>query len=196
VDVAAVADAVALEGSVGGRRADVLLHLRGRPAVAVEVRVAHAVEAEKGDDLGALGVPVAEVDAGGDWERRDGEVALIACAWATGFPPCPACATMARTEAGRTAGGEAADLAELEGYRARGLLGPPPGRPVPDDLRITHRDHERLDREFRCPECGGTSLLHGQRIVRHACPTSDPRAVAWRGYDGVLVEMGWWRSAR
>ena len=206
VEVAALADGVELEGLAGSRRADVLLSRGGRPAVAIEVRVAHALTGEKEDDLAALGVPVIEVDAAADWEVREPDAIRIAGARSAGFLPCPACASAARAEQGRSAGGEEAAVAELEGYRARGLLGPPPGRPVPrsvpddpsgkDDLWISSRDHERLDRSFRCPACGGTGLVHGERIVRHRCPDAPPRVVAWRGYDGVLVELGWWKTPR
>jgi hypothetical protein len=44
--------------------------------------------------------------------------------------------------------------------------------------------------------CGLGTLAFGNRVVRHACPGSAPRAVAWRGYDGALVEMRWWKGAR
>ncbi|MGA8891959.1 MAG: hypothetical protein WB493_10345, partial [Anaeromyxobacteraceae bacterium] len=179
---------------VGVLRADVLVARGGRPALALEVRVAHAVEAAKEDALAGLGVPVAEVDAGAPWERSEGPATLVECCRTSGFPPCPACATRARSDAGVGGGGDEADRAELEAYRARGLLGPPPGRPIDGDPKLTSEDHERLSGRFHCPACGGTSLLLGERVIRHACPGTDPRAVAWRGYDGVVVVLRWWQE--
>ena len=195
VDVAAAGDGAVLEGLVGTRRADVLVTRGGRAALAVEVRVAHAIELAKEEALASLGVPVAEVDGAADWEGEEGGETRVACARSLGFPDCPACASSARAEAGRVIGGEAAELAELEAYRARGLLGPPPGQPLPKESRLTSQDRETLKVGFRCPTCGLATLLFGDRVVRHACPGSAPRAVAWRGYDGALVQMGWWRTA-
>jgi hypothetical protein len=194
VDVALAGDGAVLEGTVGTRRADVLVTRGGRPALAIEVRVAHAIEPAKEEALASLGVPVAEVDGAADWEAEEGGETRIACARSLGFPACPACASQDRSEAGRLIGGEAAELAELEAYRARGLLGPPPGPPLPGDTRLTDQDHETLKAAFRCPTCGLATLLFGNRVARHACPGSAPRAVAWRGYDGALVQMGWWRT--
>jgi hypothetical protein len=194
VEIAAMGDSAALEGPVGALRADVLVARGGRPTLALEVRVAHAVEAAKEDALAALGVPVAEVRAGAPWEREEGAATLVDCCRSAGFPPCPACATRTRSEAGAGGSGDEADRAELEAYRARGLLGPPPGRPIAGDPRLTAEDHERLLGVFRCPSCRGTSLLLGERVARHACPGSDPRAVAWRGYDGALVVLRWWQE--
>jgi hypothetical protein len=95
---------------------------------------------------------------------------------------------------GRARGGEAAALAELESYRARGLWGPPPGRPLPDPPAIGEEERRRLAEAFSCPHCGGRELDGGDPIVRHACPGESPRPVAWRGYDGALVELSWWRQ--
>jgi hypothetical protein len=196
LEVATAGDAAVLEGLVGTRRADVLVTRRGAPALALEVRVAHAVEEDKERALAALGVPVAEVDAASPWEAEEGDATSVRCARSLGFPPCPACASASRAEAGRVIGGEEAELAELEAYRARGLLGPPPGSPVPGEQRLTDRDQESLSEVFRCPDCGSAAILFGSRVARHACPGSAPRAVAWRGYDGALVQMGWWRTPR
>ena len=71
------------------------------------------------------------------------------------------------------------------------------------DLPLTSAEWHDLEARFRCPDCGGTSLLGGARIARHACPLPDrspgrapPRPVAWRGYDGSLVLLGWWQAGR
>jgi len=156
--------------------------------------VAHALEAGKEDLLARLGLPAAEVDARTEWEREEAGATLVACDRSAGFPPCPACAASARAEVGRARGGEEAAVAELEAYRARGLMGPGPGPPQPDPPPLSPAERARLSRAFRCPTCGGRSLLAGERLVRHACPGGAPRAVAWRGYDGALVQLGWWRG--
>jgi hypothetical protein len=194
VEIAAIGDAAALEGCVGSSRADVLVARGDRPALALEVRVAHAVEAAKEDALAALGIPVAEVHAGAPWEREEGPATLVDCCRSAGFPPCAACATRTRSQAGVGGSGDEAQRAELEAYRARGLLGPPPGRPITGDPKLTNEDHGRLLGVFRCPACAGGSLLLGERVVRHACPGTDPRAVAWRGYDGAVVVLRWWQE--
>jgi hypothetical protein len=196
VEVTAAGDAAVLEGLVGSRRADVLVTRGGAPALALEVRVAHAVEEEKERALAALGVPVAEVDAAAPWESEEGGATRVACARSLGFPPCPACAASALAVAGRLIGGEDAEVAELEAYRARGLLGPPSGRPIAGDAALTNQDQDVLSGAFCCPTCGLSTLLFGKRVARHACPGSLPRAVAWRGYDGTLVRMGGWRDPR
>ncbi|HEY6106838.1 MAG TPA: hypothetical protein VIV59_12695, partial [Anaeromyxobacteraceae bacterium] len=189
------------EGASGGLdrergvRADVLVTRGGAPALCLEVRVAHALEAGKEDLLARLGLPSAEVDARADWEREEAGATVVACARAAGFPPCPACAAAARADEGRARGGEAAAVAELEAYRARGLMGPRPGPLLPAPPHISPAERRRLAKAFRCPGCGGNELLWGERLVRHACPGQAPRAVAWRGYDGALVELGWWRRA-
>ncbi len=194
LDLAGVGDAASAEAPLGPLRADVLVTRRGTPALAVEVRVAHALEAGKEDALGRLGVPAVEVDAREEWEREEGGSTAVACARSVGFPPCPACQSAARAEAGRARGGEEAELAELEAYRARGLLGPAPGQLAPDPPPLGEADRRRLASEFRCPECGGRGLDAGRRIARHACRGRAPRPVAWRGYDGALVVLGWWRG--
>jgi len=193
-DLASLGDRATLEGLVGTRRADVLVTRGGAPSLAVEVRVAHAVDEGKEAALAALGVPVAEVDAATPWEAEEEGTTRVTCARSLGFPACPACASTARAESGRVIGGEDAELAELEAYRARGLLGPPPGRPIREAVHLTTRDRELLTETFRCPTCGRSTLHLGARVARHACPGSPPRAVAWRGYDGALVQMGWWRG--
>jgi hypothetical protein len=203
-DVADLGDAAVLEGLVGAMRADVLLTRSGRPTLAIEVRAAHAVPGEKEDALALLGVAAVEVDARSDWESDAGGATLVACVRSLGFRPCPACQIAARAVADRSLGGEEGAIAELEGYRARGLLGP-----VPDDQGgpgvagdepagargppLSLQEQDALRDGFRCPECGGRSLLVGLRLVRHRCPDAEPRAVAWRGYDGALVTLSWWR---
>ncbi len=199
-DLASLGDGATVEGAAAGPagdgalRADVLVTRGGVAALCLEVRVAHALEAAKEDLLARLDLPVAEVDARTEWERDEGGATVVACDRAAGFPPCPACAAAARADEERARGGEAAAVAELESYRARGLMGPRPGPPCQDPPPLGPGERRRLERSFRCPACGGDALLLGERLARHACPGQPARAVAWRGYDGALVELGWWRG--
>jgi hypothetical protein len=188
IDLAARGDAAVDEGAVGPLRADVLVTRGGRPALALEVKVTHAVEPEKEAALAASEVPFVEIDARAEWEREgpDGAVEVVTIR-SGGIAPCGDCATLARADAERAKGGEAAELAELEAYRARGLFGrveltprPPGGWP-------------EAVAGFRCPDCGGDDLLIGEALVRHDCPGRPSRPVAWQGYDGGLVLLGWWR---
>ncbi len=190
-DLAALGDAAESEGAVGALRADVLVSARGRPTLAFEVKVTHAVEAEKEDALAAALVPFVEIDAREDeWERETAGAIEIACARSGGFPPCAACSALARADGERAKGGEAAEIAELEAYRARGLFGP--------DAASPERPRSLADvrRRFRCPECGARTLLVGERLVRHVCLGAAARPVAWRGYDGAIVLLSWWRGRR
>lgn len=185
VDLAAVGDAAVPEGAVGPLRADVLVIRAGRPALALEVKVTHAVDPEKEDALAAVSIPGIEVDARTEWEQDDGRGGTaIACARSFGFPPCPACATLARADRERAKGGEDAEVAELEAYRARGLFGA---------VGAEGRDLAEVARAFRCPECGGASVRVGARIARHACPGGIDRPIAWQGYDGKVASLSWWR---
>jgi hypothetical protein len=211
LDLSALGDRAEAEGAVGALRADVLLRAGGRPALAIEVLVTHAVEPEKEAALAAAGVPAVEVDAHEEWEREEAGGVDVVCARSLGFPPCPACHARTRAEAEVQKGGEAAEIAELEGYRARGLLGPstapvatPSARPAPrpkgdpgsPDSPLTATELAELESRFTCPDCGARSLERGVRIVRHACAPgarSSARPVAWRGYDGSLIALGWWQ---
>lgn len=210
-DLGSEGDAAAAEGAVGTLRADVLVLRAGRPALALEVRVTHAVDVEKEAALAAAGVPAVEIDAREAWEREGPDGAVeIAPLRSLGFPACPACVARARAEEDRALGGEAAEIAELEAYRARGLLGPPPRRrapgdaasagPVaapgedgPPDAPLSAAERAGLAARFACPDCGGRQIAFGARIARHPCPGRPARPIAWRGYDGVLVELTWWR---
>jgi hypothetical protein len=192
-DLAELGDAAVTEGAVGPRRADVLVLRGGAPALALEVRVAHALEAAKEEALAELGVPAAEIDARGEWEREEGLATAVACARSVGFSPCAACQVAARADEGRGLGGEEAMRAELEAYRARRLMGPPPGRPLEAPPPLSLEERQRIAAAFSCGLCGGRELALGERLVRHACAGEAPRAVAWRGYDGALVELSWWR---
>ena len=199
-------DAAAAEGSVGPLRADVLVTRRGEPELALEVLVTHAVDGAKEAALSAAGVPAVEIDARADWERPQEAPAArargprlagveILVHRSLGFPPCAACQARARAELGRAAGGEAAEIAELEDYRARRLLlatshGP---RRTGDGGRLSDAEVARLTSRFHCPECGRRTLLRGERLLRHPCPGHGERPVAWRGYDGRLAELGWWK---
>jgi predicted RNA-binding Zn-ribbon protein involved in translation (DUF1610 family) len=202
----ALGDAAAAEGAVGALRADVLVTRRGAPAVALEVLVTHAVDAAKEALLSAAGVPVVEVDARDEWERPGpGEAPAVEVLVhrALGFPPCPACQAQARAEADRAVGGEAAQLAELEAYRARGLLeadakgprrGVRTGQPAgAATAELSDGEVANLRSRFHCQDCGQRSLLVGIRLVRHPCPVHGERPVAWRGYDGRLAELRWWK---
>lgn len=243
-DLAAAGDAAVEEGAVGPLRADVLVVSGGLPALALEVKVTHALEPEKEAALSLAGIPAVEIDAREAWERDAPGGVEIQPARSLGFPPCPSCAALARADADRARGGEAAEIAELEAYRARGLLGvgpPPAGPPGAARLRgaggarpsagagsrppaapgprpparadsprraaraapppprgdspLSPADRAALAREFRCPDCRGRELVFGERLASHPCPSAPDRPVAWRGYDGTVVSLGWWRRA-
>jgi len=98
-DLAAVGDAAVAEGAVGPLRADVLVLARGAPALAFEVKVSHAVDAEKEAALAAAGVPALELDATGEWLRDGGDGPEVVAARSLGFAPCPPCAALARADA-------------------------------------------------------------------------------------------------
>jgi predicted RNA-binding Zn-ribbon protein involved in translation (DUF1610 family) len=207
LDLAEVGDEARDEERLGALRPDVLLLASGRPVLALEVLVTHAVDEKKEAALAALGVPAAEIDAREEWEELVGGAIEIVPDRGFGFARCGACDATARADADRGKGGEAAEVAELEAYRARGLLGSPPrpaGSPgkgertserweAPSEA-LTPEDRASLTGRFRCPECGGSTLAFGDRLARHACPGTEPRPVAWRGYDGSLVELRWWRG--
>ncbi len=185
LDIAALGDTAEAEAAVGPLRADVLLRTRGRPALAFEVRVTHAVDAAKEAALAAAGVPFVEIDAREEWERDGKDGTEVGCARSGGFPPCAACATFALAESDRNQGGEAAETAELESYRARGLFGP--------TTVLRGAWPPALLSSFRCPDCGSPELQIGGRLARHPCPAVGARPVAWRGYGGGLVVLSWWR---
>jgi hypothetical protein len=196
LDLAAVGDAATPEAPLGALRCDVLLTRGGVPALAFEVRVTHALDAVKEEALGRAGVPALEIDARDGWEEeRDGAL-VLRVARTLGVAPCPACATAARAEAGRGRGGEEAAVAELEAYRARGLMGPRPGPTLPASDPLGDEERRRIAEAFRCPDCGRRELSFGERLVRHGCDGEARRPVAWRGYDGALVELGWWKATR
>jgi hypothetical protein len=203
-DLGASVDRAEAEGPIGALRADVLLCAGERPVLAVEVRVTHAVEAKKEAALAAAGVPAVEVDAREDWEREVSGGVDVVCARSLGFSPCPACRTRARAEAEVVKGGEAAEIAELESYRARGLLGAQASEVAEGgdvDAPVSPDELAALVSRFSCPDCGGSGLDCGARMVRHACERpgegggerSSGRPVGWRGYDGAFITLGWWR---
>jgi hypothetical protein len=195
-DLAALGDAARPEAAVGPLRADVLVTAAGRAALAIEVRVTHAVDGTKEDALAAWGVPAIEVDAREDWLEQGNAAASIRCARSLGFSPCARCEAAARAEAEREKGGEAAEIAELEGYRARGLLGPPPlarESGLEGGTPLSRVERSALRAAFRCPDCAGREVQIGERLARHRCRGGPDRPIAWRGYDGTLVEMAWWR---
>jgi hypothetical protein len=193
--LAALGDAASTEGAVGALRADVLVTRRGAAALALEVLVTHAVDVIKEAALTAAGVPAVEVDARDEWERTGAAGAVeILCHRTLGFPPCAACRTHARAEVDRALGGEAAQIAELEAYRARGLLlATIRGAGGAGDKLLSVRESAGLRARFRCPDCGEDTLLLGARLASHPCRLQGSRPVAWRGYDGRLAELGWWK---
>jgi hypothetical protein len=194
-DLAAEGDEAVAEGGVGPLRADVLVSRAGRPSFAFEVVVTHAVDAAKEAALAAALVRAVEVDARSEWEREDDGGTTILCARSLGFGPCPACLARARADEDRLRGGEAAEIAELEAYRARGLFGPAAARTGPAAAStppFSAAERRELAGRFRCPECGSDALALGEWLARHHCPAGGSRPVAWRGYDGVLVELAWW----
>ena len=201
IDLAEVGDAARDEERLGALRPDVLVLRGDRPTLALEVLVTHAVDEKKEAALAALGVPAAEIDAREEWEELVGQAIEIVPDRGFGFARCAACDASARADADRLKGGEAAEVAELEAYRARGLLGSSPAdsSPLPHRGRgqgvgaeLTAEDRASLSGRFTCPECGERKLSFGDRLARHACPGKAARPVAWRGYDGSLVELGWW----
>ncbi len=193
LELAAAGDGAAAEGLVGAHRADVLVTRGGAPALALEVFVTHAVDAAKEAALLRLGVPALEVDAGAEWETERDGATFVACARSLGVARCGRCQLGDRAEAGRGAGGEEAEVAELESYRARGLMGTPPGPPLASPPPLSAPDGRSFARRFACARCGRANLELGSRIARHGCAGAPPRPVAWRGYDGALIELKWWK---
>lgn len=191
LDLGAAGDAAVAEAAAGSRRCDVLVTRGGAAALALEVMVSHAVDARKEAALAELGVPAVEIDAREPWEREDEAGVSIVPARSLGFERCPACETQTRAEGDRDRGGEDAEVAELESYRARGLLGPRPGPPLASAPPLSRADLAAL--RFECPECAGTGIALSGRLAKHACPKGPPRPVAWRGYDGAVVALAWWR---
>jgi competence protein CoiA-like protein len=197
-DLAREGDRAVTEGAIGALRADVLVLAGARATLAIEVVVTHAVDAQKEAALAAAGVPAVEIDAREEWEREDAEGVALACARSLGFAPCPACAAQARGDEDRARGGEGAEIAELEAYRARGFFGarraaPSTAPAATHEAPLSEAERTALAERFRCPECGGAELGLGERIARHACPGREPRPVAWRGYDGTVVALTWWQ---
>jgi hypothetical protein len=225
-DLGALGDEAGPEGAVGSLRADVLVRRGGRPALALEVVVTHPLGPEKVAALAAAGVPAVEVDAAAGWEREGATGAEVVPIRAVGFPPCGACAALARADRDRERGEEAAVIAELEAYRARGLLpvehlggagrarrrslprvisgdrsGTAPSTAHPlesqdlEDLSssLTEREREAIRGVFDCPDCHRRSLEEGLRLMRHPCPGHGLRPVAWRGYDGLVATLSWWK---
>ena len=183
-DLAAEGDEAVAEGAVGPLRADVLVRARNRPVLALEVRVTHALDPEKEAALAAAGIPFVEIDAREEWLREEGGGASVAPARSGGFPTCAACTAARRADLERAKGGEAAEIAELEAYRSRGLL---------VRASASREGLAAVARRFRCPECGRRDLVRGSAMLRHACPGASARPVAWKGFDGETVSLGWWR---
>ncbi len=195
LDLARAGDGAVPEATLGALRCDVLVTRGDAPALAFEVKVTHALDAQKEAALARLGVPALEIDARESWEEeRDGAV-VLRITRTLGLDRCPACETAARAEAGRARGGEEAAVAELEAYRARGLMGPRPGPTLAASEPLSADERSRIAGAFRCPDCAGQRLTFGHRLVRHQCrPAAALRPVAWRGYDGALVELAWWQA--
>ncbi len=188
LDLAALGDAAEGEATVGPLRADVLVRARGTPALALEVRVTHAVDPAKQAALAAAGVPFVEIDAREEWQRDGAAGVELASVRSGGFAPCAPCAALARADADRATGGEPAQIAELEAYRARGLFGAAACATAGTGLAD-------VSATFRCPDCGSRAVEIGERLARHPCPSAGLRPIAWRGYDGALVLLSWWRRS-
>lgn len=202
LDLASLGDAAAGEAAVGALRADVLVRARGCPSLAFEVRVTHAIDPEKEAALAAARVPFVEIDAREEWQREGPKGLEVVSARSGGFALCAPCAALARADSDRARGGEAAEIAELESYRARGLFGPgaaPSRRPshrAGAEAPLSLAERSDLARSFRCPDCGSRDLRIGGRLARHPCPGTGLRPVAWRSYGGELVRLSWWRRPR
>ncbi len=194
VALATAGDAALAEEAVGSLRPDVLVRRGGTPVLALEVRVAHAVDPAKEQALAALGLPALEIDATEPWEEEGPGGVKVVVARTLGLGRCPSCQATARADAGRASGGEDAALAELEAYRARGLMGARPGPLLASAPRLGDAARAELAARFSCPSCGARTLLFSEAIARHRCPGEAERPVAWRGYDGALVELGWWKA--
>jgi hypothetical protein len=191
LDLGATGDGAFAEAAAGSRRCDVLVTRCGAAALALEVKVSHAVDGRKEAALAELRVPAVEIDAREPWEREDEAGVAIVPVRSLGFERCPACETQTRADCDRGLGGEDAEVAELESYRARGLLGPRPGPPLACAPPLSSADVAGL--RFKCPECAGSGLAVSARVAKHRCPGGAPRPVAWRGYDGAVVALAWWR---
>lgn len=102
--------AAILEGTIAGRRADVLVQREGRAPIAVEVLVSHAVDDEKAVEL---------EEAGALWVELRAGVILEGGAWryTRGTLPHPPCAGCARAEAARAVA--EAGIAEAGAAQAR-----------------------------------------------------------------------------
>jgi len=192
-DLSRQGDGARSEAQAGELRVDVLVTRGGKPALAFEVRVSHPLDPAKEEALARLGLPTLEIDARVPFEKTRPDGVALRVARSLGLSPCPACEEALRAETDRAQGGELAALAELEAYRARGLFGPRLGPLAPGSPGLSGEDRIRLSAGFVCPECGGRALELGRSIARHACPGASYRPVAWRGYDGVLVELAWWK---
>ncbi len=178
-----------------------------RPVLAFEVRVTHAVEPEKeaalGDGRGAGGGGGRPRGVGAGGGRR-GRHRLR---------PEPRVRPVRRLPHARRA--EAVDREGRRGGRDRRAGGvpregaaeavPPSGparpstsRPEAPDAPLTPAELAGLGASFSCPDCGGP-IAGGREPDSSATPAppaprSSGRPVAWRGYDGSLVTLGWWQS--
>jgi hypothetical protein len=193
LDLAAQGDAANAEARMGTLVPDVLVRRAGSPSLAFEVRVTHAVSDAKAVKLAAVGIPVIEIDARTEWlsETPEGS-ATIAVARAFNVVACGSCQSADLRARDRTLGGELAEIAELETYRARGLMGARPGPAASERPAIRDSERAALEAHFGCKQCGGRALVWSPMMVRHACPGGPSRAVAWRGYDGAFVTTDWW----
>jgi hypothetical protein len=192
-DLAGLGDGAILEGMAGRIRADVLVTRNDEPALVMEVLVTHGLDDEKEHSLTELASPTAEIDARDPWESERAGAIAIACHRSFGFTLCSSCESEERSALGRSAGGEAGMIAELESYRTRGLFGPRPGRPLSQTTPFSPEEVRQLTDRFGCVHCGGSQIEIGDRIATHACAGRSSRAVAWRGHDGALVVLEWWR---
>jgi hypothetical protein len=191
-DLAREGDRAVTEGAIGALRADVLVLAGERATLAIEVVVTHAVDAQKEAALAAAGVPAIEIDASEEWQREDAEGVALACARSLGFAPCPACAAQARADEDRARGGEGAEIAELEAYRARGFFGarqgaPPTAPATTHDAPLSESDRAALAERSAARSAAGRS----SGWARGSLATPAPGATLARSPGEATTARSW-----
>ena len=127
----------------------------GAPALALEVIVTHAVDAEK--ERGARAPPACRPSRStraSQWEQETRTAAsTIRVRPHARVPALPGLRRRARARRRtRARAARSAEIAELEAYRARGLFGPRPGgRPLASPPPLAPVERRRARRRFRCP---------------------------------------------
>ena len=106
-------DTVEIERSLPSLRADLMLTLQGRPVLALEVRVTHAVDERKSAALKVLGIPWLEIDAA----RL---LPLVGAVW-NGADPLPVVAHSEHIPPEWRCAHHAPLFAEIEAHRLNGV---------------------------------------------------------------------------